>query len=463
MEIKEIISYLYDKDSVSYILEGREKGFLFGEGNVNKTKVYFIVFNREERAENLFEDFERLNAFFTYIKEHPAPLFLISDRHVSKKKEQKSYFQADSQKLLASKSGGVGRWYYNHAVLSGKIPQIALVFDKIGASSTFPIALCDISLMLKDAGMSIGRQDIVFSALHKKVNYKDLGGAELHASKSGSVDAVLNDDKTLLDKALKYLSYFPEKSGEALPKHKYTYTNTSSVKDFIPENIHFILDMDGLINAVCDDDSFVELKESYAREVITGFATFEGYVAGIVANRSKVKAGVIFPESSKKASRFVSLCDSYGIPVVFLSDSSGFMVGPDAEKGGGIKYAAGLFSVISNSTTAKLSVSVRRSYTAGLYAMGGGGIMSDRFVALEDASIAIYPDELVNKLLKDNNIKEDKNAQSMLRSAHNVRDYLDMGLIDAVIKPENLRGEIVSFISKHQDGKRASSKTVNIT
>jgi len=461
MNTKERVSYLFDKESVEYKHYLEKSGFLFGKGDINRREVYFIAFNSEEKAESLFEDFKTLDDFFQKIVQEPAPLLLMMDIPSHHKSSQTSSFPDDAQKMLASKFG-VGKWYYNHAILSGKVPQIALVFDKMGASLTFPIALCDISLILEDAGMSIGRLDVVSNTLHEEISYEELGGAKLHAESSGSVDAVVHDEVSLLIQTKRYLSYLPQQSGDALPQHEFMYSNYIPIKDLIPLDTHHSLDMDTLIDAISDDGSFVELRESYAREIITGFATFKGHTTALMANRSKTNGGIFFPESSQKAARFVSLCDAYGIPIVFLSDSAGFMIGPEVERRGSIKYAAQLFSIISNSTTAKLSVSVRRNYTAGVYAMGGGGMMSDRFIALNTSTLSIYGDSVAQKLLQTSDTHEMQNAQSMLESANKPQEYLEMGLLDALIEPDTLRDEIIEFVSKYQDGSRASKKTINI-
>ena len=464
MKAKERIEWIFDKDSIDYERYLDKSGFLFGSGKIDERKVYFITFANDEKAESLFEDFASLDRFFQDIIKAPAPLILMMDIPSHHQSSQQSPFPDDAQKLLASRFG-VGKWYYNHARLSGKIPQIALVFNKMGAALTFPIALCDISLMLNDAGMSIGRLDVVESVLHQNLSYDSLGGAMIHAKLSGSVDCVVSDETALLSKAKEYLSYLPQKSTDDLPKHKFTYSsNPDSVAELIPISVHIPLDMDALIKVVCDDNSFVELRSEFAKEIITGFATFGGKISGVIANRSKVNGGILFPHTLQKTSRFISLCDAYGIPIVFLSDSAGFMIGQDVEKGGNIKYGAQLFATISNATTAKLSVSVRRNYTAGVYAMGGGGMMSDRFIALDTSVISIYGDSVAKTLLEKStdSTNANQNAHDMLNSAKEPQMFLDMGLIDALIKPKELRDEILSFVAQHQDGSRASQKMITI-
>jgi acetyl-CoA carboxylase carboxyltransferase component len=461
MNTYEKILFLFDEASVKLKSYGQKSGFLLGHGDIDGRKTYFIAFNKDQKPKSVFEDFQYLNSFFSHIEDEPAPLVLMMDIPSSHKSAQQSPFPDDAENLLASKEG-VARWYYNHARLSGKVPQTCIVFDKMGAALTFPVSICDSVVMLRSSGMSIGRLDVVSKMLYQELDYENLGGAELHATESGSIDSIAQSESEAVLYAKKYLSYLPGASKEHLPKKDFTYTNQIPIEELIPEDAMHILDMDRLIKAISDDDSFFELRESFAREVITGFATFNGYIAGIVANRSKVNSGIFFPKSSLKASRFISLCDSFGIPIVFLSDSAGFMIGSDVEKAGNIKSAAQLFTTISNVTTAKMSVIVRRAYTAGLYAMSGGGMMADRFVALESAIISIYGEGVARELMRGTDDEEKQHAIKMLESSHKPQDYLDMGLLDDVVHYDDLRNEIVSFVSRFQDGKRASSKTLQI-
>lgn len=461
MNAHEKILYLFDDGTIDLEVCDDKSGFLLGFGIIEKRKTYFIVFNRDEKPDSLFNDFERLNKFLKNIDVEPAPLILIMDIPSSHQAAQKSPFPDDGEKLLASKNG-VGNWYYNHARLSGKVPQTCIVFDKMGAALTFPIALCDTVTMMESAGMSIGRLDVVSEILHKDLNYSELGGAMLHAEKSGSIDWIAHDESSALLDAKKYLSYLPEYSGKPLPKKDFTYSSAIPLKYIIEKNPLQTLDMGTVIDTLCDDNSFLELRESFAKEIITGFATFNGYVAGVMANCSKVNSGIFFPQTSQKASRFISLCDAFGIPIVFLSDAPGFMVGEEVESAGSIKSAAQLFSIISNATTAKLTVAVRRTYTAGLYAMGGGGLMPDRFIALPSATISIYGEAVVKQLMPTTDDEQKEHADTMIESSHTPQHFLTMGLIDKIVGYDDLREDIISFVSKYQDGKRASKKAIQI-
>jgi len=454
------IEFLFDgdKNQISYGNEPGLDNFLFGFGSMNKKKVYFAAVNSENGG-NSFEGFKSYILFLESILSDPGPFILILDQPFSHGAAQQSPFPVDPTRLLADQYG-VGRWYSLHARLSGKIPQICAVFARMGAALTFPIALCDATAMLSSAGMSIGRSDVVKKMLGEEVAYEKLGGAKMHSEESGSIDYVGGTEGDVLKWVQKYISHMPKQSGLALPVANGHYTDSSSsLEGVIPKNASAILDMDKAIDILSDDNSFFELRESCAKEMITGYARFEGNLAGIVANRSKVKGGALFPESCQKVSRFISICDSFGIPLIFLSDTPGFMVGSKVEALGSIKKGALLFSTIGNTKTAKMSVVVRRSYTAGVYSMAGGGMMPDKFIALPTAIISIYGEAVANRLSPSDQDNMN-NLSEMMTAANDPNAFLDQGLIDGIVKMEDLRGEIVIFAARFQDGKRASKRSV---
>ncbi len=450
---------LFNENSIQF--ESENKTFKIGKGQIRKDLAYFILLDCDYSAESPFEEIKNMNIFLENILKQPAPLVLLLDIPGFHTSSEKSQLPNDAEKVLADKYG-VGAWYYFHSILSGKIPQIAVVFNKMGASLTFPPLMCDYTVLTENAGLSIGRIDVVKQFLRENTDYESLGGAKMHAEISGSIDSVAQSDSEALKNAKKYLTYLPDVAGNKLPKLKYTYSTDKLIDDIIPNNAMKILDMDLLINEISDDNSFFELKKNYAKEIITGFASFEGNVCGIIANRSSQKGGLFFPESTNKTTRFISLCDSFGIPIVFLSDSPGFMVGSKVEQQGIIKKASKLFQTISNTTTAKLSVIVRRSYTAGLYAMSGGGMKADKVTALKSAVISIYGEGVLKQLVNNSDENEKEIANHMLKNANNPEYFLKLNMIDDIIEHKDLRNEIINFISQHQDGKKASKKPIEI-
>lgn len=456
------LNEILDPDSLNPDRDPLCPGYLLGQGRMDGRPVYFCAIDRNSESASPFDSLSHMVGFLEAILQRPAPLVLLMDIPASHTGSQRSPFPENPDKLLADRRG-VGWWYHQLSSLSGKVPRVCAVFDKMGASLTFPIAMCDAVAMVKEAGMSIGRVDVVIKMHDDFTSYADLGGPDLHAKISGSVDWVETYEFDALGRIKSFLTYLPDAGGRPLRrKPGSSSSDPGQIEPMIPKKASAVLDMDKLLAALADDESVLELKGSHAREIITAFARFEGHVAGVVANRSKIKGGILYPESCLKESRFVSLCDAFGVPLVFLSDAPGFMVGSQMEKSGIVKRGAMLFQTISNAATAKMTIVVRRSYTAGLYAMGGGGMRPDRFVALPSAILSIYGEEVARQLMTGASDDQKRYAEQMLLSAGSPEHYLERGMLDAIVPYEKIREEIVRFVSAHQDGSRASGRPVLI-
>ena len=202
-----------------------------------------------------------------------------------------------------------------------------------------------------------------------------------------------------------------------------------------------------------DADSFFEIKPLFAAELVVGLGRVEGRTVGIVANNSAVKGGVLFTDSADKASRFIWLCDAYGIPLLYLADVPGFMIGSEVERGGIIRHGAKMVSAVSEATVPQLCVVVRKAYGAGLYAMGGPGFGPEATIALPTARIAVMGPEAAVNAVYANKIAqiEDPQEQAAFVAARRAEYLEDVDLerlaadlvIDAVVEPEQLRAEIV--------------------
>ena len=309
-------------DDIEFIKEIH--GHVQAKGKVDGKLTYILARDSYMPIYDLVGDFVSSIEFMESIEKEPGVFVLMYDLMSDRKDPKKSVFPPHPTHFLLDKKG-VGRWYNIMARYSKSLPLMALVFDKQGASSTFPIAMSDVMIMHENAGMSIGREDVVKRILGKDESYDELGSAKMHAKISGSVDFVCKTEEEMLDTAYRFIGYLSDKSD-------YSYSKSCDIKRFIPDNPMYVLDMDGLIDEIVDDNSFFEIKKDYAKEIITGFARFKGKSVGIIANRSTHKAGLLFVESCKKAKGFVELCDKYGLPLVFFADSCGFMVGSEVEQ-----------------------------------------------------------------------------------------------------------------------------------
>jgi acetyl-CoA carboxylase carboxyltransferase component len=223
--------------------------------------------------------------------------------------------------------------------------------------------------------------------------------------------------------------------------------------DAVPADESVPFDMHGVIDGVVDADSFFELKPLFAAELVTGFARIDGRPVGIVANNSAVRGGVLFVDSADKAARFIWLCDAFNLPLLYLADVPGFMIGSAVERQGIIRHGAKMITAVSEATVPQLSVIVRKAYGAGLYAMAGPGFMPDACIALPTAKIAVMgPSAAVNAVYA-NKIESiaDPDARAAFVSEKRTEYEEDVDLlrlasdlvIDAIIEPSELRAELV--------------------
>ncbi|MDQ0339208.1 acetyl-CoA carboxylase carboxyltransferase component [Caldalkalibacillus uzonensis] len=295
---------------------------------------------------------------------------------------------------------GAGRIFYNQVKLSGVIPQICLLFGPSAAGGAYIPAFCDVVIMVDgNASMYLGSPRMAEMVIGEKVTLEEMGGARMHCSVSGCGDILAKTEQEAIQLAREYLSYFPAnyeqqpKREEARPPNG----DARPIEDIVPANQNAPFDMYELIDALVDEGSFFEIKKLFAPEIITGLARLDGHVVGIVANQPKVKGGVLFVDSADKAARFITLCDAFHIPLLFLADVPGFMIGTKVERAGIIRHGAKMIAAMSEATVPKVSVIVRKAYGAGLYAMAGPAFEPDVCIALPTAQIAVMgPEAAVN-------------------------------------------------------------------
>jgi len=281
-----------------------------------------------------------------------------------------------------------------------------------------------------------------------------MGGARMHCEVSGCGDLLAKDEKAAIAAARDYLMYMPQSADVSVPDvaAKPPKSGGKKVSEIVPLTQNSSFDMQHVIEAVVDEGSFFEVKKLFAREVITGFARIDGRAVGIVASQPKWKGGVLFVDSADKAARFVWLCDAFRIPLLFLADVPGFMIGKKVESQGIIRHGAKMISAISDATVAKICVVVRKAYGAGLYAFCGPGFEPDATLALPQASIAVMGPEAAVNAVYFNKIQDKPEAEraayvEALREEY--REDVDLYKLaanlhlDAVVAPDDLREELV--------------------
>ena len=295
---------------------------------------------------------------------------------------------------------GAGRIFYNQVKLSGKVPQICLLFGPSAAGGAYIPAFCDIVVMVEgNASMYLGSPRMAEMVIGEKVTLEQMGGAKMHCSVSGCGDVLVKTEEEAIAYARNYLTYFPnnfsEKPIKAEAKVPAAFEKT--IEELIPKNQNSPFDMYQLIERLIDEGSMCEVKKLFAAELITCFGRINGQPVGIIANQPRVKGGVLFHDSADKAAKFISLCDAYHIPLLFLADVPGFMIGTNVEKAGIIRHGAKMIFAMSEATVPKMTVIVRKAYGAGLYAMAGPAFEPDCCIALPTASIAVMgPEAAVN-------------------------------------------------------------------
>ena len=347
-----------------------------------------------------------------------------------------------------------GRIFRNQVRLSGSIPQLCLLFGPSAAGGAYIPAFCDAVFMVEgNASMYLGSPRMAEMVIGEKTTLEEMGGARMHCEVSGCADLLAKDEPSCLLAARDYLAYLPQNAESPAPTAAAAAPKRGqAIDDLLPENQNQAFDMFALIDGLADAGSFFELKQRYARELITGLARLDGRPVGIVASQPKWKGGVLFVDSADKAARFVWLCDAFGIALLFLADVPGFMIGSAVERAGIIRHGAKMISAIADATVPKISVIVRKAYGAGLYAMCGPAFDVDATLALPQASIAVMGAEAAVNAVYANKIAAKPEAERAayveeLRRAYRADiDILKLASdlhVDALVPGDDLRAELI--------------------
>jgi acetyl-CoA carboxylase carboxyltransferase component len=351
-----------------------------------------------------------------------------------------------------------GRIFYNEVQLSGVVPQICILFGPSPAGSAYLPALTDVVIMVDGkASMYVGSPRMVEMAIGEKIDQEALGGARMHCEVSGCGDILAGSDEEAIELAKRYLSYMPQGHRTRVPAVEPVEPKPGRPIDaIVPYDQRKYFDMYELIDRVIDAGSWLEIKRLFAREIVTGFARIGGRAVGVVANQPKVKGGVLFVDSSDKAARFIWLCNAYNVPLVYLADVSGFMVGSKVERAGIIRHGAKMIFATAQATVPKISVIVRKCYGAGLYAMCGQAYEPDAVLALPQGQIAIMGPEPAVNAVYYNRIMElsgEARAEFVRQKREEYQADIDVFrlasemLVDDVVPPGRLRDELIKRLA----------------
>jgi acetyl-CoA carboxylase carboxyltransferase component len=365
---------------------------------------------------------------------------------------------------------GAGRIFHNQVKLSGVVPQVCVLFGPSAAGGAYIPAFCDIVIMREgNASMYLGSPRMAEMVIGEKVSLEEMGGARMHTGVSGCGHQLVKSDEDGIATARGYLSYLPSswraQPPSAPPTPARALAAGQTIAELIPADENKPFDMKELIGALIDEDSLFEIHPRWAKELIVGYARLQGTAIGILANQPKHKGGVLFTDSADKAARFIWACNAFNVPLLFLADVPGFMIGTQVEREGIIRHGAKMISAVSEATVPKISVIVRKAYGAGLYAMAGPAFDPDCCIALPSASIAVMGPQAAINAVFYNQLQAIEDEQERARRTEELRteyaediDILHLAselVIDAVVEPGELRGELVRRFA-HAAGKQRS-------
>ncbi|MBI2864871.1 MAG: acyl-CoA carboxylase subunit beta [Chloroflexi bacterium] len=347
-----------------------------------------------------------------------------------------------------------GNLFYNQIQLSGVIPQLCIMFGPSPAGSAYVPALCDTVIMVdKNVSAYIGSPRLAEMAIGEKVSMEEMGGARMHCAMSGLGDVLVANEEEAVALGKKYLRFFPD-HWQAKPELEPAVPPIPGreIAEIVPEQQNVPFDVHELVERLVDAGSFLEIKKLFAPELVTGLARLGGRSIGIVANNSKVKGGVLFVDSSDKAARFIWMCNAFNIPLLFLQDISGFMIGSRVERQGIIRHGAKMLFAVAEANVPRIAVMVRKAYGGGYLAMSGSPMHPDCVIALPTAQPALMGPEAAINAVYFNKIMElppEERQAYVEQLRREYKENIDVysiaseGSIEAVVQGSELRDELI--------------------
>ena len=353
---------------------------------------------------------------------------------------------------------GAGRIFYNQVRLSGRVPQACCLFGPSAAGGAYIPSFCDFVVMVEgNASMYLGSPRMAEMVIGEVATLEEMGGARMHATVSGCGDNLASDDADAIAQARAWFSYLPDRWRDDPPVYQAAPPSRPLDASVVPAEEARGYDMHDVIDGLVDEESFFEVKPLFAPELIVGLGLLAGRPVGVVANNPMQKGGVLFVDSADKAARFVLFCDAFNVPLVFLADVPGFMVGTEVERQGIIRHGAKMITAVSEATVPKVSVIVRKAYGAGLYAMAGPAFDPEATLALPTAKIAVMGPEAAVNAVFANRIAaiEDPDEREAFVAEQRRLYEADVDLarlaselvVDAVVDFGDLRGELIARLA----------------
>jgi acetyl-CoA carboxylase carboxyltransferase component len=360
---------------------------------------------------------------------------------------------------------GAGRIFHMQVRLSGRVPQLCCLFGPSAAGGAYMPSFCDwVGMVDGNASMYLASPRIAEKAIGERVTLDEMGGARLHTEISGCADELCADDAEAIAKARSFLSYLPSHYELRPPGAEPRPPAATGWGGVLPESLRSPYDVREVIVRTVDADSFFEVKPRWAKEIVVGFARVDGRAVGIVASQPKVRSGAIYVDSADKAARFITLCDAFNLPLLFLADLPGFMIGSKVEREGIIRHGAKMVAAMSSAEVPRWCVVLRKAYAAGYYAMCGPGFEPVATIALAGAQIGAMAGEAAVNAIWANKLAEiedpEERAAFIRQRSAELDEELDALrlasdlLIDTVVQPEELRDELRRRLEATADWER---------
>jgi len=371
--------------------------------------------------------------------------------------------------------GGYADIFYRNVQSSGVIPQLSAIMGPCAGGAVYSPAITDFTIMVENTSyMFVTGPNVVKTVTNETVTSEELGGASTHSTKSGVTHLTAANDVECINKLKKLLSYIPQNCEDVVPKLAYELKDEmrEKLETIIPQNVNQPYDMRQIIDGICDTDSFFELHEQYAPNIVVGFARLAGRSIGIVANQPMFLAGVLDIESSKKGARFTRFCDCFNIPLMVLVDVPGFLPGTDQEWNGIIINGAKLLYALSEATVPRCTVITRKAYGGAYDVMNSKHIGADLNFAWPIAEIAVMGAKGASEIIFKKEIAESADPEKKLKEKEaayaalfaNPYTAAERGYIDEVIEPRETRRKLIKAFAmlENKVAKRPRKKHGNI-
>jgi acetyl-CoA carboxylase carboxyltransferase component len=465
LTVRERIDLLFDKGTfveLGLLAQNRDgsdtapaDGVVTGHGNVDGRQVWVIAYDFTVMAGSMGAVGEQFKA--ARVRElalrYRKPIVWLLDSA-----------GARIQEASGSTFAGTGWLFADQVVMSGVIPQVAAMLGPCAAGTAYIPGLADFVPMVKGtSSMALGGARLVKAATGEEVTDHEMGGSQVHCYESGVGDNEVENDEECITTVRRFLSYLPSSNLDTTPfvaGDDPPDRLVDGLEKIVPVNPRAAYDVRKVIRLVFDKDSWFELKPTWAKNIVIGFARAGGHAVGVVANQPMQKGGALDSDAADKAARFIRLCDAFNVPLVYLMDVPGFLVGSQVEKEGIIRHGAKMLYATSEATVPKVTVIMRKAYGAGYYVMNGKGYQPDTIVAWPFAEISVMGPEgavniIFNKQIESSDNPEATRAHLMETIRAQINPYLAAGwaMIDDVIDPAETRRVIIRGLEQAGDKK----------